>query len=257
MKPFFLVLAKDQQHINKKIIELNELKVPFKIICGEYYDHPNVIYRKPIGKYDAINYGLSLLPDNIEIVVLNDVDTEIVNFFKAINYMKSNDYDLVFIRTEVTEGPQIQFYKIQDAIRRHLLIAADGECMIIKYGEIKKILPIRPCKAEDTYILFEFMKRRLSVDFYEGSHVITKRTTSARNEELYKRKTTTGIYQALFYVKPPLPTFIFYILLPFASPLLLIMGKKGYFWMRGIIFGFLDFIRGDRRGYWSTDYMEN
>ena len=86
--------------------------------------------------------------------------------------------------------------------------------------------------------------------------MVTERTKIAKNEESYKRKTTTGIYQALFYVKPPFAILFFYYMLPFASPILMIFGRNGYYWMRGIILGFLDYLRGDKRGYWLTTYKE-
>jgi hypothetical protein len=35
------------------------------------------------------------------------------------------------------------------------------------------------------------------------------------------------------------------------SPLLLISGRKGYFWMKGILLGFLDYLRGDISGVWA------
>lgn len=37
---------------------------------------------------------------------------------------------------------------------------------------------------------------------------------------------------------------------------LLILGKKGYFWMRGILLGVTDFLLGDRSGIWLPTYMK-
>jgi hypothetical protein len=86
--------------------------------------------------------------------------------------------------------------------------------------------------------------------------VETERTKTAEKEETYKRKTVGGIYQALAYTKPPYSIKLFYTLLPIACPLLLVLGKRGYFWMSGILLGFLDYLRGDRIGFWKPTYME-
>jgi len=254
MRLHFLVLAKDREYVNEKIRELTNLKVPYVIVCGEPLNSPNVVYRKPMGKYDAINFGVKLVPKDTEVVVLNDVDTKIHNFHAALNHISSEKTDLVFVRTVVVGGAQSRFYAFEDSIRRRLLIAADGELMLIKYRTLKEILPLVPCKAEDTYVLFELLKRGSSVIFCKECYVETERTRSGRKEEDYKRKVTTGIYQALFYVKPHPLIFLFYSLLPLVSPMLLILGKTGYYWMRGILLGFLDYIRGDRSGIWQTTY---
>ena len=79
MKLFFLVSARDDRHVNEKIDELKNLGVPFLIVCGKRFNHPNVVYREPRGKFDAINFGLSFVPEGTDIVVLNDVDTKIHN----------------------------------------------------------------------------------------------------------------------------------------------------------------------------------
>lgn len=254
MRFFFLVSAKNREHVKEKIRELTTLKVPYVIVCGEPLNYPNVVYRKPMGKYDVINFGVRLIPEDTEVVVLNDVDTKIHNLQAALDRINSAKTDLVFVKTVVAGGAQNRFYTFEDSIRRRLLIVADGELMLIKYHVLKEILPLRPCKAEDTYILFELLKRGSSVVFCEECYVETERTRSERKEEDYKRKVTTGIYQALFYAKPPPLIFLFYSLLPFVSPMLLILGRTGYYWMRGILLGFLDYIRGDRSGIWQTTY---
>jgi glycosyltransferase involved in cell wall biosynthesis len=41
-------------------------------------------------------------------------------------------------------------------------------------------------------------------------------------------------------------------LLSLSSPLLPVLGKKGYFWMKGILSGFMDYLRGDRGGAWQN-----
>jgi hypothetical protein len=86
--------------------------------------------------------------------------------------------------------------------------------------------------------------------------VETERTKTAEKEETYKRKTVSGLYQALAYTQPPCLIKLFYVLLPIACPLLLVLGKKGYFWMKGILLGLSDYLRGDRTGVWKPTYME-
>jgi len=49
---------------------------------------------------------------------------------------------------------------------------------------------------------------------------------------------------------------LFHVFLPIACSLLWILGKKGYYWMRGILLGLIDFLRGDRTGVWQTTYLE-
>ncbi|UCE95804.1 MAG: hypothetical protein JSV51_08880 [Candidatus Bathyarchaeota archaeon] len=256
MKVFLLVLARDNRFIKEKIAELAKLNLPFLIVCGEISNHPNVVYRKPIGKYDAINYGLKLIPNAVDIVALNDVDTKIWNFPAALEHFKSIETALVFTGTKVTKGPQRQFYNLEDAIRRRVLIAADGELMLIRKKVLDRILPLKPCKAEDTYILFSVLERRYHAVFCEECYVETERTKTCKGEEEYKKKVVTGIYQALSYTRPPSPVRAFYIFLPLMSALLLISGKSGYYWMKGILLGFLNYLRGDRRGYWKNTYME-
>jgi len=256
MKLFFLVLARDRKNIKEKIRELINLRAPYLIVCGEPLNHPNVVHRKPMGKYDAINFGAELVPKEAEIIALNDVDTKIYNFHAALKYFNSEKTALVFVKTVVIGGPQNKFIVYEDAIRRHILITAGGGLMLIRHNILKEILPIRGCKAEDTYILFELLKRKFHVVFCEECCVEQKITKSEKKEEDYKRKVVTGIYQALHYAKPPPPIRLFYTLLPFMSPSLLVLGRKGYYWMKGILLGFLDYIRGDRSGFWQPTYME-
>ena len=70
-KLFFVVLARDRKYVFSKIKELEQLKVPYVIICGEKIKHPKVIYRPPKGKYDAINYAVRFIPSNPDIIVFN------------------------------------------------------------------------------------------------------------------------------------------------------------------------------------------
>jgi len=132
MKLFFLVLAKDEKYVDKKIEELKSLGVPYLIVCGRHLNHPNVLYREPQGKYDAINFGARFVPEFADVVVLNDVDTKIHNFQAALQHFNSKELALVFARVSVKEGPQRLFYVILDLIRRRLPITASGELMLIR-----------------------------------------------------------------------------------------------------------------------------
>jgi len=256
MKTFFLVLARNEKHVDEKIEELKVLGVPYLIVCGRNISHPNVVYREPRGKYDAINFGARFIPEDVDVVALNDVDTKVYNVEAALKYFVSKDVALVFSRVSVKQGPQKFFYVILDFIRRMLLITASGELMLIRRGVLMDILPLKPCKAEDTYILFKVLESKRKVVFSEECYVETERTKSVKKEEAYKRKTVCGIYQALAYTKSPPLVKLFYVLLPIISPMLLIFGRKGYFWMKGILLGLTDFLRGDRSGIWQTTYME-
>jgi len=256
MEPFFLVLARDKNHVSEKIEELEHFRVPYVIICGEKFDHSNVIYHEANGKYDAINFGYKFVPEHTQLVVLNDVDTKINNLNAALKEFKSEKVAMVFARVAVNVGPQTSFYGFLDSIRRNILIAASGELMIIRRDVLEKTLPIKSCKAEDSYILFKILELNHKALFCEKCYVETERTKTAENEEIYKRKTVAGIYQALAYTNPPRSIKLFYILLPFACPLLLLSGKKGFFWMKGILRGLVDYLRGDRTGVWKTTYMQ-
>lgn len=255
-RPFFLVLARDKKHVQEKIEELDRLGALYLIVCGDKINHPNVVYRKPAGKFDAINFGYLLIPEYAQIIVLNDVDTKIINLNAALNQLKSKSVALVFSKVVVYSGPQQIFYGLLDAIRRTVPIAASGELMIIKRDVLEKTLPLKPCKAEDTYILFKILEMKYRAVFCETCYVETERTKTAENEENYKRKTVTGIYQALSYTNPPKSIKFFYFFLPFVSPLLLVSGKKGLFWMKGILRGLADYLNGDKTGIWETNYMD-
>jgi len=251
MKTFFLVLARDEKYVPEKIEELENLGVQYLIVCGQKLNHPNVVYRAPKGKYDAINFGFRYIPEGTEIVVLNDVDTRIRSFEAALKYVSSGNVSLVFAKVSVKEGPQTLFYGFLDRIRRRLPIAASGELMLIKYKVLMEIIPVKPCKAEDSYILFKVLESRGKVVFCEECSVETARTDTPRKEEMYKRRTVGGIYQALSYTKPPFTIKMFYCLLPFASSLLLISGKRGYYWTKGILLGVADYLRGEKTGLWE------
>ena len=254
IKLFFLVFARSRKYVEKKIIELNGLKIPYVIICGERMNHERVFYRTPIGKYDAINFGAKLIPKDVDIVVMNDVDTNIHNFHAALQQFKDQNTDILFATEMVREGPQSLFFHLFNPIRRRIPLAASGELMMIKHEIFEKLLPLKPCKAEDTYILFKALEFGYNVVFCEDCFAETERTKTIEGEEAYKRRTVAGIYQALSYTNPPFIIRLLYTLLPILSLLLIILGNRGYFMMRGIILGFIDYLRGDRSGVWKTDY---
>lgn len=256
MKTFFLVLARDERYTSEKIEELKLLGAPFLVVCGKNIGYPHVVYRKPRGKYDAINFGFEFIPKDTDVVALNDVDTKIRNFDVALRLFDSEDVALVFVRVSVEEGPQRFFYRMLDYLRRRFPIAASGELMLIRYKLLERIIPIKPCKAEDSYILFKTLESRHKSVFCEKCYVETKRTKTSEKEEAYKRRTVAGLYQALSYTQPPYHVRLFYMLLPFVCPLLLVSGKNGYFWMRGILRGVVDYLCGDRTGVWKPTYVE-
>ncbi|MEM2506765.1 MAG: hypothetical protein QXF61_06985 [Nitrososphaeria archaeon] len=251
MKPFFLVLARDERYVDEKIEELKRLGVPYLVVCGKKLNHPNVVYREPKGKYDAINFGFRFIPKDVDVVALNDVDTKISNFEAAIKLFNSKDVALVFAKVLAEEGPQNMFLNMLRALRRKLPIAASGDLMLVRYDVLKKVLPLKPCKAEDSYLLFKVLELGYKVADCPKCSVIGKKTKMVREEESYKRRTVCGIYQALHYSKPPGFIRLFYMLLPMISPILLVSGKTGYFWMKGILLGLIDFLRGDRTGVWQ------
>ncbi len=255
MKLFVLVLAKNLVNVKAKFNELSKLKIPFLIVCGERTRLPNTVYRQPKGKFDAINVGLRLIPKQYDVVALNDVDTQIFNFEKAVKMLKQEMADVVFADVRVKHGPQVLFYRMLNMIRRRLVIAASGELMLLRRSFIDRLIPLKPCKAEDSYIVFKALNLKQRVGFSEDCYVVTERTKNAKMESKYKRKTTCGIYQAISLAHPPPLIRFFYYLLPFVSPLLMVMGQNGYFWMKGIMLGLNDFLRKDRTGTWSTEYM--
>lgn len=256
MNLFFVVLARDSKHVTEKIRELENLGVSYLIVCGENLNLQHVVHRTPKGKYDAINFAAQNLPKNAKVIAFNDVDTKIHNIEAALREFRQTRASLLFAKLRVKEGPQVFLNTLLDSLKRTILVTASGELMLIRRDVLDKILPLKPCKAEDTYILFKVLEHGGKAVFCEECYVETERTKSAHKEEEYKRKTVSGIYQALSYTKPPLRIKLCYILLPFMSPLLLILGRKGYYSMRGILLGFLGFIRGDREGYWRPTYLE-
>jgi hypothetical protein len=231
---FFIVLARDQRYVRDKIKELENMRVPYLIVCGERMDHPKVLYREARGKWDAINFASQFIPKDVDVVVLNDVDTRIHNFEHALSHLYYGS-DLVYCRVNVTKGPQVKFYRIADPIRKRFHIFASGELMLIKREVFKRVLPIPPCIAEDSYILYKALQLGYRAHFCTETYVTTERTTDAKEEETYKARTAFGIYQALQYTRPPPYIRIFYWLLPIVAPLLALAGEYGKAWMSGIM----------------------
>jgi len=230
---FFIVLARDQKYVKEKMMELENMRVTYLIVCGEEMDHPNIVYREARGKWDAINFGSQFTPKDINVVVLNDVDTRIHNFEHALSHL-NDGADLVYCRVKVTKGPQVKFYRIADPIRKRFHIFASGELMLIKHEVFKRVLPIPPCIAEDSYILFKVLELGYRAHFCTKTYVTTERTTNTKDEEAYKARTTLGIYQALRHTNPPPWIRAFYGLLPIVAPLLALAGEDGKAWIRGI-----------------------
>jgi len=219
--------------VKEKIVELEKMKAPFLIICGEKMNHPRVVYREARGKWDAINFGAQFVTETADVIVLNDVDTEIHNLNHAFHHLNTK-IDLVYCRVNVPHGPQLKFYRILDPIRRRLHVAASGELMLMKREVFERVLPIPPCIAEDSYILFKALEFGYQVYFSSTTYVTTERTANAEDEEAYKARTTGGIYQVLRYTTPPLLIRAFYTLLPVIAPLLALAGEDGRAWAKGI-----------------------
>jgi hypothetical protein len=230
---FFLILARNRQNVEEKIMELEGMNVPFLIICGERMNHPNVMYRKVRGKWDAINFGARFVHKKVNTIVLNDVDTVVHNFNHALNHLNAK-VDLVYCGVNVSKGPQVKFYRILDPIRKKCPVAASGELMLMRKEVFERVLPIPCCIAEDSYILFKALELGYRVRFCTRTYVTTERTMNLKEEEAYKARTTLGIYQALNYTNPPPWIKIFYALLPVIAPILVLAGEDGKAWVRGI-----------------------
>jgi len=257
MQVFFIVLARDAFGVEAKGAELDRLGYPYVIVCGEKTSIPGVVYRAPRGKYDAINFGLKFIPPETDVAAFNDVDAAVHNLDAGLDLLRDPAVSLVFARVDVQRGPQLSFYSFLDSLRDKIPIAASGELMLIRYESLKRIIPIKGCKAEDSYILFKVLENGGKVAFSKECYVTTKRTTSPSEEEEYKRRTVGGIYQALSMSKPPPIVKFFYTLLPFASPLMLVAGRNGYYWTKGILLGYVDYMRGDRSASWQPTYNQH
>jgi cellulose synthase/poly-beta-1,6-N-acetylglucosamine synthase-like glycosyltransferase len=254
MQVFFVVLARDGTGVTRKALELDRLGYPYVIVCGKKMGLKNVVYREPRGKYDAVNFGVGFIPGDTDIVAFNDVDTTIHNLAAGLSVFEDRKISLVFAKIDVGHGPQLSFYALLDHLRSRLPIAASGELMLIRYKALRNIIPLKACKAEDTYMLFKALENGGRAFFSNECYVSTKRTQRAEEEEQYKRRTVGGIYQALGLAKPTAIVRFFYALLPFISPLLLVSGRTGYYWTKGILLGYFDSIKRDQEGSWPATY---
>jgi len=232
--PFFIVPARDRRGVMEKIAELEAMRVPFVVVCGERLKHPNVVYREAGGKWDAINFGSGFVPEDADVVVLNDVDTRIHNFEHALSHLNGKA-DIIYCKVNVTKGPQVKFYRIADPIRKKFHIFASGELMILRQEVFQKVLPIPPCIAEDSYILFKALELGYRAHFCTRAYTTTQRTESTEEEETYKARTTLGIYQAMRYARPTPWIRTFYWLLPLLAPLLVLAGEEGRAWAKGMM----------------------
>jgi hypothetical protein len=228
-----MVIARDSDLIQTKMREIEGLGLPFIIVCGENFADPRVISRTPVGKWDAINCGYTCIPRDANLVVLNDIDTEI----HGLSRMFSSVYegaDLVYAAVRPSGGPQQKFYAIANPLNKALNIFAMGELIVIRKKLLDRLMPIPPCLAEDTYLLFKAMELNYKVEFCDDAFVNTIRTTSQTEEVLYKERTTLGILQALDYTKPPPWIRLFYRSLPLLAMMLMLAGGNGRAWARGI-----------------------
>ena len=252
-KLFFVVLARDRKYVFSKIKELEQLKVPYVIICGEKIKHPKVIYRPPKGKYDAINYAVRFIPSNTDIIVFNDVDTRILSYEPALKYFKDNKVAVVYTLEEVPEGPQSLFFKVFNPIRSRIPLASTGELLMIRRKILFRMIPLPPTKAEDTYIIFKSLEMGYKVIGCKEAKIITYRTKRPQEEERYKERTVTGILQSLQHTRPPLLIRAAYLILPFLTPIFIItLGIIGYYISKGIIKAYIKcYVYKDKGGYWK------
>ncbi len=211
---------------------MESIGIPFIVICGERFDDSHVIQRSPIGKWDAINFGYRFIPEDTDIVIINDVDTSIHRLDSA--QAMATTYDLVYCAVKPEEGPQKSFYAFADPLRERLNLFASGELMLIRKKALDRLMPIPPCMAEDSYLLFRALEFNQRVRFCTDAYVTTSRTANAAEEIAYKERTTLGILQALDYAKPSIGIRLFYQALPLLVIPLMLMGENGRAWGSGI-----------------------
>jgi hypothetical protein len=233
MNLFFIILARDHRYVSEKIEEIRAFNVPFVVVCGENFNERGVIYREPKGKWDAVNFGSKFVPKETDVVLLNDVDTKIHNFEYAIAKIMDGT-ELVYCRVKVSKGPQVKFYRMVNPVRKWLHLFACGELMLIRKEVFDKVLPIPPCLAEDSYILFKALELGYHANFCKETFVTTERTSNFEEEVSYKARTTLGIYQALDNANPPIVIRMIYKVLPFVSFLFTFFGEEGKAWSKGI-----------------------
>lgn len=232
-KVFVLVLARDKGMVEAKLKDLESYGVSHLVVCGERLDAKGVAYREAVGKWDAINFGHGFIPQDTETVIINDVDTSIHGLDSAL--AMASRYDLVYCAVRPEAGPQKSFYSFADPLRERLNLFASGELMLIRKKTLDRLMPIPPCMAEDSYLLFKAMELNKSVKFCRDAYVTTTRTTNSAEEASYKERTTLGILQALDYAKPSVSIRVFYRTLPLLAMLLMFMGQNGRAWGSGIV----------------------
>jgi len=93
------------------------------------------------------------------------------------------------VKADEREGPQVKFYRIADPIRKRFHIFVSGELMLFKRGVFGRLLPIPPCIAEGSYLLFKALELGYRALLYKSlykAYIITERTTDAIEEEAYE-----------------------------------------------------------------------
>jgi hypothetical protein len=246
MNIFVLVMARDALLVGPKLEELRSYGLPYLVVCGERLDVPGVVYRAARGKWDAINFGYDLVPPETDVVVLNDVDTSIHGLDGALS-MVSDGHDLVYCAVRPSSGSQPKFYALADPLRERLHLFASGELMLIRKRTLDRLMPIPPCMAEDTYLLFRAMQFGYKVALCRDAYVTTTRTSNSTEEIAYKERTTLGILQALDYSVPPPWIRLFYYSTPLLATMLALTGEDGRAWARGMMGGFTQHREGSKR----------
>jgi hypothetical protein len=245
---FVLVMARDGLLVESKLEELRRYELPYLVVCGEKDLHaPGVIYREARGKWDAINFGYGFVPPDTDVVVLNDVDTQIHGLGEALSMIEKGGRDLVYCVVRPSSGSQPKFYALADPLRERLHLFASGELMLIRKGTLDRLMPIPPCMAEDSYLLFRAMQFDYQVALCRDTFVTTKRTSNSAEEAAYKERTTLGILQALDYSVPPPWIRLFYYSTPLLATMLALAGEDGRAWARGMIGGFRLHMEGSKR----------
>lgn len=245
-----IVPARDSRFVRQKVTELSQYGLDYIVICGDYLEMPNVFFREARGKWDAINFSWGLIDHSKEIIVFNDVDTSIRGLNHALQRLQHEEVSMVFGTETVTKGPQRSWFALMNRLRSIIPVASSGELMVIRKSALESVLPIPPCLAEDTYVLFKLLEKGKRIAFEPRCSCSTVRTVTHEEEAQYKRRTVLGIYQALTYSKPPPLVRFLYALLPFISILLLVNGRDGFSWVKGIIHGFAAILINDESSKW-------
>jgi hypothetical protein len=243
-----VVPARDRHGVEAKVSELEALHVDYLIVCGESMPGDHILFRPRAGKYDALNAGIAQVLPGADVIVLNDVDTHLPDLSGPIEALSRSGADMVFCRVAVESGPQQRFYRLLDLLRDYLPIAASGELVIVRASALERLLPMPPTLAEDTWLLFKFRELRRKVVFWTATAVTTRRTETLAEEVAYKQRTVCGIYQALTITRPGALVTLFYGILPFIAPALLLTGPGGRAWWSGIWRGVRDYLRGTQSG---------